>query len=563
MGYEKTSIREVLNRMENKSLLLPAFQRKFVWDPERVENLMDSLMRGYPIGTFLFWELEKKDYDQVNFTFYEFMKVFNAFNKHLNEQAAEVTQHQSVWAALDGQQRLTAIYIAFRGTMGVHTKGHHWNKLASYPDKAMYINLRHDFQSLGSEDPGFRFFEPKMVPESDQDALWFRVSEISKLSGRKEVRCFARSLGYDDQAIDNLLDLWELEQDDGMLNFYRSTGGDIDEVLEIFVRVNSGAMSLSRSDLLFSTIIATWPSARDEFDSVQEEINAEGDGFRFSTDFIVRCALACTKVSMQMKVKTFNNKNVNSIKNDWDKIHAAVLLAVKLASEFGFHAKNLVAPNAMIPMVLYCFETGKPSMATRDELKKYLIVAQLNQIYGASADSVLTKVNAKVLEMGKSFSLKGLRDLEFSGKRSLRFSEEDIQGLLDYKKGSPYAFMVLSLLYPNIKAGIFTSHQDHLHPYSGFETEKLKKMGLSDEKIVEWQQMRDTIPNLQLLDGESNESKNAMPLEQWMREHPEQARFIRSSYGDGVTSYKLEDFETFMAKRRENMAARLREILIG
>lgn len=562
MGYEKTSIREVLNRMENKSLLLPAFQRKFVWDPERVENLMDSLMRGYPIGTFLFWELEKKDYDQGEFTFYEFMKVFNAYNKHRNEQASEVTQHHSVWTALDGQQRLTAIYIAFRGTMGVHAKGRRWGKQASYPDKAMYINLRHDFQSLETEGSGFKFFEPNKMPGPESGALWFKVSDVSKQPSKKEARIYARNLGYDDQAVDNLTDLWELEQNDGILNYYRSSGSDIDEVLEIFVRVNSGAISLSRSDLLFSTIIAAWPEAREKFDDAQEEINAAGDGFRFSTDFIVRCALACTGAPMQMKVKTFNKTNVGSIQDEWHGIHAAMTQAVELASEFGFHAENLVAPNAMIPVVLYCFENGKPNKATRGELKKYLIVAQLNQIYGASADSALTKINAKVLEMGKSFSLEKLRDIDFSGRRSLRFDEEDIQGLLDYKKGSPYAFMVLSLLCPDIKAGVYASHQDHLHPCSGFETEKLRKMGLGEEKIAEWQEMRDTIPNLQLLDGESNESKSAMPLEQWMQENPIQAERIRTSYGDGVTSYKFEDFEAFMAKRRENMAAKLREILI-
>ncbi len=562
MGYEKTSIREVLNRMENKSLLLPAFQRKFVWDPERVENLMDSLMRGYPIGTFLFWELDKKNYDQGEFTFYEFMKVFNAYDKRRNEPAAEVTQHQSIWTALDGQQRLTAIYISFRGTMGVHAKGRRWNKRASYPDKAMYVNLKHDFQSLETEGSGFKFFEPSKVPGADSDALWFRVSDISKQPSKNEVRGYARSQGYDDQAIDNLTDLWELERDDGMLNYYRSSGDDIDEVLEIFVRVNSGAVSLSRSDLLFSTIIATWPKAREEFDDAQERINETGARFRFSTDFIVRCALACTKAPMQMRVKTFNSTNVSSIKNKWPRIHEAMAQAVELASEFGFHEENLVAPNAMIPMVLYCFENGKPSKATRGELKKYLIVSQLNQIYGASADSALTKMNAKVLEMGKLFSLKKLRDLDFSGRRNLRFDEEEIQGLLDYKKGSPYAFMVLSLLYPDIKAGVFTCHQDHLHPYSGFETEKLLKMGLSEEKAAEWREMRDTIPNLQLLDGESNESKNAMPLEQWMRENPAQAARIKAAYGDGVTSYEFKDFEAFMARRRANMATRLREILI-
>ena len=266
---------------------------------------------------------------------------------------------------------------------------------------------------------------------------------------------------------------------------------------------------------------------------------------------------------MQMKVKTFNLSNISSIRDQWRRIERAMSQAVEMASEFGFYSANLVAPNAVIPIVLYCYENGKPSIKVRNELMKYLIVAQLNQIYGASTDSVLTKVNARVREIGMDFTLEKLRELEFSGKRNLRFDKENVQSLLDYKKGSPYAFMVLSLLYNDIKAGIYAVHQDHLHPFNGFEKEKLQAIGLSDKKVAEWQEMRDMIPNLQLIDGESNESKNAMPLEQWMERYPEKAERIKSNYSNGVTSYKFEDFEEFMAVRRKNMATRLEEILIG
>ena len=52
--YEET-ISDVISRIDSNQLFLPALQRKFVWKTEQIEGLFDSMMQGYPIGTFLFW----------------------------------------------------------------------------------------------------------------------------------------------------------------------------------------------------------------------------------------------------------------------------------------------------------------------------------------------------------------------------------------------------------------------------------------------------------------------------------------------------------------------------
>ena len=52
-------------------IYLPAIQRKFVWKPNQIEKLFDSIMRGYPIGTFLFWDLEENNVNK--YTFYKFI----------------------------------------------------------------------------------------------------------------------------------------------------------------------------------------------------------------------------------------------------------------------------------------------------------------------------------------------------------------------------------------------------------------------------------------------------------------------------------------------------------
>ena len=87
MSYHTQSIRKLLDMMKKQELLLPAFQRKYVWGPDRVESLMDSLMRGYPIGTFLFWEIEGEAFNKGEYTFYQFMNQINEYDRYRNPKA--------------------------------------------------------------------------------------------------------------------------------------------------------------------------------------------------------------------------------------------------------------------------------------------------------------------------------------------------------------------------------------------------------------------------------------------------------------------------------------------
>jgi uncharacterized protein with ParB-like and HNH nuclease domain len=53
------TIRDALDRIHRHDYVLPAIQREFVWKPEQIARLFDSLMQGYPIGSFLFWSVER------------------------------------------------------------------------------------------------------------------------------------------------------------------------------------------------------------------------------------------------------------------------------------------------------------------------------------------------------------------------------------------------------------------------------------------------------------------------------------------------------------------------
>ena len=72
MGYQApTTIKATLDQMSRHDIVLPAIQRELVWQPEQMCKLFDSLMQGYPFGTFLYWGVRPGNSGKYNF--YDFV----------------------------------------------------------------------------------------------------------------------------------------------------------------------------------------------------------------------------------------------------------------------------------------------------------------------------------------------------------------------------------------------------------------------------------------------------------------------------------------------------------
>lgn len=107
------TIKEVIENIHRKKYILPAIQREFVWSTDQVERLFDSLMQGYPVGSFLFWYVNKEK--SKTFQFYEFIReYYEKHNRH--NPIADISGEEDIIAILDGQQRLMSMYIGLRGS---------------------------------------------------------------------------------------------------------------------------------------------------------------------------------------------------------------------------------------------------------------------------------------------------------------------------------------------------------------------------------------------------------------------------------------------------------------
>lgn len=572
MAYEKKNIRAVIEDINCRKIYLPAIQRKYVWDDDQITRLMDSIMLGYPVGTFLFWRVRKSIVNKKEYSMYEFIKDFHERDMYKNPAAPQPfpvgNDEESIWAVLDGQQRLTSLYIALQGSMGRKMPMKRWKNDDAFPKKELYFNLhskKTDDEDLSYE---FIFLTANEAQNSKDDKLWYLVKNILKYTQSELVKEVIIKNGWvdDDLAMDNISLLHSKLTGDEIINYFEVSADSIDSVLDIFVRVNSGGTVLSKSDLLFSTIVSHWDKARDEIDKLLAEINKIGEGYKFTNDFVMRACLYLLDMSVTLKVETFKKDSVLRIKDNWAAIRTAVKDTVDLLNGFGFNSENIISYVAVTPIVYYRFKGGAFDADSKSELRKYIVMAQVKQIFGAATNSALTNIReALKISPYNSFKMGYLSNVRFTGDRSLRYTSDEIDALFDTYGIGAYTFMLLSLLYPNLKYSQKGFHQDHMHPHSGFEGKKLNDIVLpdntviDDEKKEEWRRRRNTLANLQLLEGRENESKNATPLEDWLKvpENSDNVKYLPTD-----VAYDLAHFEEFMEKRQKLMSDALKVILL-
>ena len=359
------------------------------------------------------------------------------------------------------------------------------------------------------------------------------------------------------------------------INYFEITKDDLEDILKIFIRVNSGGTQLNKTDLLFSTIVATWDNGREEIEGLLKLINEKGEKFNFTNEYLMRTCLMLTDGPITYKVNSFEADNVEKIKVEWPNIKNAVSKTVDLLVEFGFNFSLLTSQNATMLIAYYIMKGGDMGDASKKSLKNYLIHALLNGIYGSSQDQLIAVLRNALREerttdggkkeyvlKSKTFSFDELLKVTLPLKKSLYVNEAGIDLYLTYKKGAA-SFFVLSLLYPHLKYTEVSFHQDHIHPAALFTKEKFIESGVPEEQWKEWSSLKDTIPNLQLMEGRQNVSKNATEFKKWMEQLPQDKleNFCLSNYIPKEQDFDLANFISFYEARKKKLKEALKQVL--
>ena len=432
MEYKTISIREVIKKINNKEMYLPEIQRGFVWKEKQVEKLFESIFVGYPIGTLLFWKTTKKDINDNELVLYDFIKDFHERDNKDNKKASEIaSNYDSYYIVLDGQQRLSSLYIGLQGSLAYKLPYLWWSSDSAFPQKKLFFNL----DAIGLVDdeednkiPLFKFFDVTKVPD---DNLWFEVSKVLQFEKLAEIISYSNNNNLTDNQINNLTKFWEMInlENPPIIHYLTIQDTDYDDVLNIFVRLNSSGTPLSKPDLLFSTMLLDWNGGREVIEKLIKKINNKGDKFNFSKDFIMRTCLVLSGASVNMKVESFKKDKIDFIRDNFQKISEAIEKAVDSLVELGYSNDNILSYNAIIPYIYYIYRGGSNKKESVDGLRIYLAISFLKNIYGVASNSALTNTRTAIDKYNCAkmpFNTSIFNDVHLVGDREFKISKEDV-----------------------------------------------------------------------------------------------------------------------------------------
>jgi hypothetical protein len=573
------TIKEAVENIHSKKYLLPAIQREVVWSVNQITQLFDSLMRDYPIGSFLFWYVKKEKGN--NYQFYEFMRDFHEKDNNHNPKA-NINGQDDIIGILDGQQRLTSLYIGLKGSYAYKEPKKKWSNPQAFPTRRLYLNLLTPRERGDETDLFYDFsFRTDQDARKDVNAFWFKVGDILDLKKPVEVIDYLIKEGVMDMpkeqkafANEALFKLWEVVHSTGVINYYLEQDESLDKVLNIFIRVNSGGTILSYSDLLLSIATAQWKhrDARDEIISFVDELNSVGDGFKFDKDLVLKSSLVLADIKdIAFKVDNFNNKNMLSIEGEWDGIKSALRGAAILISAFGYSSETLTSNYVIIPIAYYLKKKNCPSSfdissqyyEDREAIRRWLIRALVKRVFGGAPDSVLRPIREVLNNVADGFPFQTIMGAFKGTNKSLAITEDDIENMLYYRYGQGYTFSTLALLYPSFD---FRNkfHIDHIHPESHFTRAKLLKRGIQENDIDFYLENANLLPNLQLLEGVPNQEKSDTDFSLWIDEKfqsaDEKNEYMRK-HDIPEVDLSLMNFRQFVEERTKGIQNELRKLL--
>lgn len=554
--YIDTSVQDLLGKI-NEEYFLPELQREFVWDndvskfADKVYSLFDSITRGYPIGTFLFWEVDFGTLERNQITVLKFINDNLAENEPVGK---DKFLNKKIQLVLDGQQRITLLNLAFNG---VFTQKYYKKRKKFYLFFNLLCNPKIDKddaeQDINVKKYEFKLFENEKDCFQEDNKIWYKIGYFftrNVISGSEQRKIFdqfkIKEPELQDLVRDNISQFYNAITKLN-LSYYNIQSAEEAEALEIFVRVNSGGVVLSYSDLLFSKIKHFWKKgdsplvARSEFKELLNEINA--DSFNFDSDFLLKAALYCIDKDVRYRLKNFTPENIQLIKSNWETLKKCLKTTKDFLNQANItNSKVLRSKNAIIPILYFIKKTGsysiEPYSKNFDLLKKYIYIALLNGVFGGQSDEILVSTR-KILTNISANQYFPLEDIlkEIKKKKPIAATPDQILEIIkETEYNSDTSYLILNLIYGSIFEKV-NFHEDHMYPQTS-----MKK--IYDKKIV------DNIGNVQALGSYTNQSKLDEKFSEWIKKNEKNEKYCEIHLVPKLPSYDETQFETFVKERQ-------------
>jgi hypothetical protein len=583
MTYSTSTIGSVLDGL-NRTYFLPAIQRPFVWKPEQVLSLFDSLLKGYPISAFMFWQIDDDTKHEVQI--YKFIENFRV-GQLMNEPA--YVAGRDVVLVLDGQQRMTSLLIGLRGTFSVKEKFARNGNPDAWTRHALFLDLLKDPTFQGEDEGaeagityGFKFAATQ--PRNDHHQHWIKVGAILDCEAPEKFDQFMkkvigdlhpRATEFDREiAASNLRRLHQVVWNDHTVNNYTETNQSADRVLDIFVRANDGGTKLDKSDLLMSMITSKWTAgtAREDIFGFVEFIRS---GLqvpnKMSRDVLLKSCLTLLDFDVQYNVANFTTAAIATIERQWKQIKIAVENTFRLVNSFGVNGDNLTSLNALLPVAYFLYHNpeftfrGSSDFERRNArlMQTWLLQSLLVGAFAGTSDRTITQARATIresLKRDRNFPTEKLFDALGRNGRLARLDERGLEEVLQMEYKSSKTFFALSLLYENLDWGGTQYHVDHIIPKGHAERHFLMKMNIPEHRIKEIAGNVNRLGNLQLLPSSENLEKSDMPFDAWIQTRDRHFR-DRHFIPDRNDHHHVTKLPEFVAAREKLIWQNLQRLL--
>lgn len=532
-------INQILDKIDENQLFVPAFQREYVWKRKHAKDLISSLINDYPTGTMLTWETNNPP--------------------ELKGPYKYDPRQGSVKLILDGQQRITTLYLLMTGEIPKYYK----ESEITQDVRNLYVNV----ETLDLE------YYKKTIME--HDPLWVNITNIFKgqvryrdvVEGLEKINGEERISRERENTIDDNFRAIEKIKDREFQEQIIPTKANIKEAIDIFYIVNASGVNLTDAELALAQISGYWPEARELFKAKLAEL--EENGFVFKLDFIIYVLLGVLHSMGSRMEKLHTPDNLESLKEAWDRLSKDTLdyvFNIMKSQAYIDHTKEINSVYALIPIIVYAFRKGKEKMSQAEIKKaiKWFYYSQIRVRYISQLQQKLDKDLNIIKKEDNPFD-KLLRIIEM--ERPLQITQDEfigvgvqhpLWGLMKWYFKSKNAVCLSTGL--NIRKNMGKKYDlewDHIFPYSvlrdnGYNMNNRMKYAFAQE-----------ITNRAILTQTGNRSKSARNADGYLLEVKD--KFPKSlklqCIPEDEELWTLTNFELFIQKRRQILADEFNEYL--
>ena len=532
-------ISTILDKVDEKQLFVPAFQREYVWKRDDAKLLIDSLIKEYPTGTMLTWETDQPP-------------ELKGPHKYNAKQGA-------VRLLLDGQQRVTTLYMLIRGELPPYYTA---AEIMADP-RGLYVNvdtleLAYYMKTKMERNPLWRDITDLFRGKISAFDLQFACSTIGKSRTIDELNHYNDNIN----AITRIKDREFPEQTIPIK-------ANIREAIDIFYKVNASGVALTDAELAMAQISGYWPEARDLFKAKLADLENAGFGFRL--DFLVYVLLGCVHHMGSDMHKLHAQDNKADLQSAWDRLGKQVLdYVVNLLRTRAFvdHLHEINSPYALVPIIVYCFDKKGTHLTDLEirKMVKWFYYSQIRARYVSQLPQKLDRDLRTLTESEQPFDnlLQVIAEerplevlpLEFAG----RATQHPLFSMVRwYLKSRAAVCLTTGVSLHKSMGKKYQIEMDHIFPFS-----RLKDAGYGRGNRVKYS-LAQEFTNRALLTQVANRSKAAMDAALYLADVAE--KFPKALDLQCIPTdrelWKIGNYEKFLETRRALLASHINAFLDG